>query len=51
MIKDKFVSKAVKETVIDSIEEIIIESIVDDMSFRLTKELARPLCTHLYEQV
>lgn len=37
MIKDKFINKAVKEVVIDSIEEIIIESMVDDMCEKLTK--------------
>lgn len=51
LIKDKYITKSVKEVVIDSIEELIIESIVDDMIEKLSKELAYPLATHIYEIV
>ena len=40
LIKDKFITKSIKESVIDSLEEIVIEDFIDDMFFRLSKELA-----------
>jgi len=49
LIKDKFITKSIKESVIDSLEEIVIEDFIDDMFFRLSKELAQPLATHMYE--
>ncbi len=40
-----------KDVATDAIEEVIIEEMVDDMILKLTKELAFPLATHIYDQV
>jgi hypothetical protein len=35
LVRDRFVTRAVKEVVVDAIEEVIIESMVEDMGAKL----------------
>lgn len=43
LIREKYVTKAVKEVVLDAIHEIALEDLLDDLILANTKQLALPL--------
>ena len=51
LIREKFMTKAVKEVVVDAIQEIAIEELFEDMILRNTKQLALPLAQHMFDLV
>lgn len=49
LIREKYVTKAVKEVVLDAIHEIALEDLLDDMIVKNTKQLALPLAQHMFD--
>jgi len=39
------------QVIYSTINEVVIESLLEDMIDKLTKELAYPLATHIYEEI
>ncbi|KAL4495566.1 hypothetical protein ABPG72_020307 [Tetrahymena utriculariae] len=51
LISSKYVTGAVKEVVVDAIQEIAIEDLVDELILKNTQQLALPLAQHMYDLV
>ncbi|KAL4449571.1 hypothetical protein ABPG74_007394 [Tetrahymena malaccensis] len=51
LISSKYVTRAVKEVVVDAIQEIAIEDLVDELILKNTQQLALPLAQHMYDLV